>query len=176
MKTNVVEIKPNINAKTKKGIKLMFGDDMAERIYSLIELNDTESGVLLAQKQMLITTLSLIPSAEEAAKSGGNGVYRYVQLVNLAQSQIETIKAQMDVQLVADSICDNTIQPTFLHLAQYVMLAMYRFRGELKDYIQAKDRKEVGRMINETIRAIAATLDEQNKGVQAKVRQRIVDV
>ena len=174
-KSNVVPI----NSKSKevrKGLKLMFGDS-SDRILDLLQQDDTESGIMLAQKQMLLTTLSMIPDSEKAVKESGgrHGIYQYVQLINLAQSQIETIKAQLDVGLVADSICTNSVHPTFLSLTQHVVQSMMRMRNELRDYVEASDRKEVGHLINETIRGMAAYMEEQNKDLQEKIRQRISD-
>lgn len=175
-RSNVISIKPKLPNKAAKGLKLLFGDS-SEKILEMLQQDDTESGVLLAQKQMLITTLSMIPDAEKAVKSseGSRGIYQYVQLINLAQSQIETIKAQMDVGLVADSICANSVHPTFLSLAQHVVTSMYRLRSELRDFIKAEDRPNVKRLLDDTIRGMAAYMEEQNKDLQSKIRQRISD-
>ncbi len=174
-KSNVVSITPKIK-QARKGLKLMFGDS-SDKILEMLEQDDTESGIVLAQKQMLLTTLSMIPDSEKAVKesNGRHGIYQYVQLINLAQTQIETIKAQMDVSLVADSICANSVHPTFLSLINHVITSMMRMRNELGEYVSKEDRKEVGRMINDTIRGIGAYMEEQNKELQAKIRQRISD-
>ena len=175
-KSNVVPINSK-NRQVRKGLRMMFGE-ASDKILDMLQQDDTEeSGLLLAQKQMFLTTLSMIPDAERAVKesAGKHGIYQYVQLTQLAQTQIETIKAQMDVSLVADSICANAVHPTFLSLVNHVITSMMRMRNELGEYVSKEDRKEVGRMINDTIRGIGAYMEEQNKELQAKIRQRISD-
>ena len=170
--TDVSTVK--VSTDVKAGIELLFGP-ASLNILNMLRMDDTESGITLAQKQLLITTLSMIPQVEAAVKgsSGKNGVYQYVQLAQAAQSQIEAIKSQLDVQLVADSINTNQVDPVFIEITQHIMNSIYRFHSELKDTVPDTQRKFVGSLISDTIRSVASCIDDKRKELKLGISARI---
>lgn len=158
------------------GLRLVFGD-ASDSIQELMESNDTDSAIVLAQKKMLASTLALIPNTEKLVDGtdGTKGVYQYSTLINTARSLIEDISAQQDAQLIAESINTNYVHPTVLSLLQFTVDSLYRLRAGLKDYIQPEDKKAVGAMINDTANGMAAFYESKSVELQGKIMKRITD-
>ncbi len=158
-------------------VRGIFGD-AADSILEMLDGNDTDSATILTTKAMLASAISLLPTLEEAVKEspGSRTVYPFTTLVDQIRSLISDVQAQQDARLVADSICANQVHPCFLSLAQFTVDSIYRLRSGLRDHITKEDRKDVGRMIDETARSIAMYMEEQSRDLQTKITSRIVDL
>lgn len=158
-------------------LEAIFGD-AAPTLLTLLEGDDKDGALLLTQRKMLASSISILPEVERAvlASSGAKGVYPFTTLVTSIQQQIESLQAQQDSRLVAESLCSTSVSPAFLKIAQVLTNQLFMLRASLRDYVKPEHVPEVNRMLEDSARAMVASLDAENTALQQKITQRLSDI
>lgn len=167
---------PGNNGNLKARLKGVFGSN-SDKILELIETNETDSAIALTKKTLLASALGLIPDAEANVKdSGGSkGVYQYTSLVTTARQLIEDLQAMQDTGLIADSINNSLVKPTFLNTTQFMVDSHFRLRNALMDIVPDKHSKTMRKLVDDTAKSIASYMQQECTELGDRIKSRIVE-
>lgn len=163
----------NVLAKKLKGV---FGD-ASDKILEMLDSNETDSAIALTKKQLLASALALIPDTEAAVREskGAKGVYQYTSLVTTARQLIEDLQAMQDTGMIADSISNSLVKPTFLNTTQFMVDSHFRLRNALMELVPDKNSKKMRSLVDETAKSIASYMQSECGDLCDRIKTRIVE-
>lgn len=159
----------------KRKAKRYFGKQ-TDKILGMIEQDDADGAVILIQKALLSSVISVLDQAENnvIASGGAKGIYAFNTLISQVRELIGDIQASQDTALIAKSIAD-LYNNLLRGVAQSVIDQHHMLKRDLEPYLDKKDRKSVLSKVDETTRGIAQYLSHVSSEGREKVYERLVE-
>jgi hypothetical protein len=165
------EIKPKDVQKT---LTENFGQ-AAPKIIDMLEMNDNDGAMMLLQKRLLQSSISMLTYAERLMTNteGAKGTYQYATLVSQIREIMADIQAQRDRSFIANSIIDQSLRPVFIDMAEMIMNKHQTFRKEMIEDKIIRDNKELP--FNTGLRDLAKSMAEEMQGKYKDLSFKIME-
>jgi hypothetical protein len=123
----------NLSAKDKRELRKQaesyFGNN-SSKIMEMLETGDSDGGITVLKKTLLMTIIRVLPMAEQILTESGTakGTYQFVTLISQMREIMSDIQADRDKQFLAQSITEQIIRPSFMNIAQQMLTEHHSFR------------------------------------------------
>lgn len=178
LKTQLATIGQVTPREATRAIKATFGES-AEKINALLEMNDNDGALVLLQKRMLQSSVSMLIYAEKALVSseGAKGTYQYATLISQIRELITDIQAAKDRKFIADALIVNAVQPCFMNIAEMMINQHQGFRKEVgkdeRDLIRDSGQQEFNAALRDLAKDLARKIHAEYNVLEVKIREQL---
>lgn len=143
--------------KKTNALASLFGKDSL-KIQKLLEKNENDNAIILANRAMLQSVLDLIPLAEQdyRERRTDRSVYALNALLSQARELISDIQAANDKTIVIDRIIFDILQPQIINLANQLINSNYELKRRLKEHVAKGSTKEVTVILDDMSKSLGA--------------------
>lgn len=166
MKARVADRKRNQIIVAKFGLQ-------APKIIKMIEMEDSDAAITLLKKNLLQTTIDLIPLAEDNIREteSRKGVYQYTALINTARELMVDIQADYDKGKMVMDITDRVIRPILMDIAQEVITSHHDFKGKVDDLLLPECKREFSQKLQNLATEMAKQMTKKFHEAREKLSQ-----
>ena len=133
-----------------------FGEHSRE-IYDLLQDDKNEQAIASLQKQLLASTVRMIPKAEKAYKADPkqSNANAYNTLVTTASELVASIQANADRRMISDRVVRELLKPAFTQCVQNIVTEHFTLKSRLASLIPEPDRPRANDHIDNSAKSIA---------------------
>lgn len=170
VQTGVLALSGKEKRKLREQTESYFGSNSG-KIMEMLEAGDSDGGITILKKTLLLTIIRVLPMAEDVLANSGTakGTYQFVTLVSQMREIMADIQADRDKQFLAQSITEQILRPAFMNIAQQMLTQHHDFRKKGDVFVIPEKTNFFSTQLFDLGKSLAGSMQEEYKDVSAKI-------
>ena len=168
--TGILALSAKDKRRLKKQAESYFGSN-SSKIMEMLETGDSDGGITVLKKTLLMTIIRVLPMAEQILTDTGTakGTYQFVTLISQMREIMADIQADRDKQFLAHSITEQIIRPAFMDIAQDMLTKHHDFRKKGDIFVVPEKTTYFSNQLLDLGKTLAGNMQERYKEVSEKL-------
>lgn len=163
-----------ITADDKQIVKSYFAGH-SKKIMNMLKAGDTDAGMSILKKSLLMTVIRALPKAELILNQSGaaRGTYQFVTLISQIRELITDIQADGDRKFLAQSVMETILKPAFMDLAQDMINDHHQFRKNSAALVRSEKSQEFSSDMQVLATNLATKMQKKYQEIGAKLEDAL---
>jgi hypothetical protein len=163
-----------ITSDDKQIVKSYFAGH-SKKIMLMLKAGDTDAGMSILKKSLLMTVIRALPKAEMILNSSGaaRGTYQFVTLISQIRELITDIQADGDRKYLAKSVMESILKPAFMDLAQDMINDHHQFRKNSAGLVRSEKSQEFSADMQVLATNLATKMQKKYQEIGVKLEEAL---
>jgi hypothetical protein len=174
VQSGVLDLTEKDKRRIAKQTESFFGGK-SSKIMEMLEMGDSDGGITILKKTLLMTIIRVLPMSEQILSASGTekGTYQFVTLVSQMRELMADIQADKDKQYIAQSITEQILRPAFMNLAQEMINQHHDFRKRSDMFVVPEKSSRFSQELMELGKSLASSMQVEYRDVSAKINEAL---